>query len=767
MAKKDLFTKNIPLIVIFIFCFCFICTIYSNSINAEFVFDDKISILNNDAIRMDRINAESVLTSMKGNRPIPMLSFAVNYYFGKYSVQGYHVVNILIHIINSILLFFLCRKLMAIARYEVGWELSWLPVLVACTWAVNPVHTQSVTYIVQRMNSMAALFYLVSFIFYLNARTVTSKKQRNTFFFVAIISGILSVLSKEIAVTLPFFILLFEWLFFRDADVGLFKKYVFHLFLGSLFIGIIGYFVIEPVYSNFIAVGYSDYNFNMPQRCLTQFRVVLYYIGLLLFPHPERLNIDYDFPVSLSIVDPVTTLASIFIVLSAFAGAVYLIHSNRTKERLDRRLITFSIFWYFGNLFIESSFIPLDMVFEHRTYLPSALFFLMLFLVLKKVLKKKSIIAFTTIIFMLFCSYWTLERNNVWKTRQSIWLDAVSKSPEKARPYINTGKCFAEKNDYETAYSFFSKALTKKMTGKSLAFIYINLGTHHYRLTQYKTALHYYKKALELQKNHVDAMAGTGAVFVKLKKYEQAKKYLDYALKKVPGNILAHSSLGEMFLGQNMFKNALKHYNFVLKYNTETAISYYNRGAVYLKMGKTDLAIKDLETAASLDNQYALPHIGLGSIYSSMDIYERGILHFKKAIKIDPENIVALKGIARLYYNNKNYANSLKIWRKVLHLNPEDLITMNNIALCYMGDKQFSKAAVMYNQMLQSQPDNHIIYYNLACAYSESGQFKQSVNTLKNAVNKGFSDIDEMKKDPDLSKVMGSGFGKRLLKELN
>jgi hypothetical protein len=101
----------------------------------------------------------------------------------------------------------------------------------------------------------------------------------------------------------------------------------------------------------------------MSERVLTQFRIVLYYVTLLIYPDPSRLNLDYDFPISKTMFDPPTTLISILII----AGLVgYSIWVAKKKP-----VLSFFILWYFGNLVIESSIFPLEMVFEHRLYLPA------------------------------------------------------------------------------------------------------------------------------------------------------------------------------------------------------------------------------------------------------------------------------------------------------------------------------------------------------------------------------------------------------------
>jgi hypothetical protein len=133
---------------------------------------------------------------------------------------------------------------------------------------------------------------------------------------------------------------------------------------GALFIlGAFGFIIWGQRYINVIIEGYAFRSFTMSERVLTQSRIILYYLTLLIFPHPSRLNLDYDFPISRTILDPPTTLISILIIAGLMGYSIWV-----AKKK---PVLSFFILWYFGNLVIESSIFPLEMVYEHRLYLPA------------------------------------------------------------------------------------------------------------------------------------------------------------------------------------------------------------------------------------------------------------------------------------------------------------------------------------------------------------------------------------------------------------
>ena len=344
--------------------------VYSNTFSVPFLFDDRPNIVQNPNIQInvfswDRIAAFVTNTYRESIRVFSYFTLALNYYFGQFNVLGYHVVNLFIHIVTGILVYgFLLLTFRLPSLREKYGAVSYRAALFAgLIFISHPVQTQSVTYIVQRMASLGAMFYLLAFVLYIKGRCARGK-TRFFYFGGGALSYLLGIFSKENVIILPFFIALYEFYFFERLDVGAKGKKIIFALLGALVVlGACGLLIWGRRYYGVIIEGYKTRNFTLTERVLTQFRVVLYYLTLLAYPHPSRLILDYDFPISKTILDPPTTLISILIV---FGLIVYSFWVAR-----KRPLRSFFILWYFGNLLIESSIFPLEMVYEHRLYLPS------------------------------------------------------------------------------------------------------------------------------------------------------------------------------------------------------------------------------------------------------------------------------------------------------------------------------------------------------------------------------------------------------------
>jgi len=324
--------------------------LYSNTFHSPFLFDDLINIVNNSHIRLTKITWDSISKIFSGTiwyRPLPTLSFALNYYFWQYQVVGYHAVNIVIHVMTGLLLFFFLQTTLTLLQKQPTSFLSknsrLIAFFAALMWFVHPLCTQSVTYIMQRMNSMATMFYILSFWFYAKLRL--SPKSSYLWFVGCAVSGICAFLSKEISLTLPFFIYLYEWYFFQNLNKKWFIrniKWILLAFIPVIFIGIVHYTGMNP--TGKISAYYREWDFTLSQRLISEFRIVIYYISLIFYPHPSRLNFDFDFQFSHSLIVPWTTLFSLIIIIGLIGTACCM----AKKERL----ISFCIFWYFGNIII-------------------------------------------------------------------------------------------------------------------------------------------------------------------------------------------------------------------------------------------------------------------------------------------------------------------------------------------------------------------------------------------------------------------------------
>ena len=702
--------------------------IYSNTLEVPFYFDDVLGIVDNPSIRIAELSLQEIGNVAFGKafsqkRPVGNITFALNYYFHQYRLQGYHIVNIIIHLLSGIFLYLFIITTLSIPglmpKYDRPASIAFFAALV---WLVHPIHTQSVTYIIQRLNSMAAMFYMLSFWLYVKGRLAPENAKRWPWYSGSALAGILALGSKENAAMLPFFIFLYEWYFFQNLDRDWLKRHLKYVFGVVFLFGLIAlvYLGTNPFEKLKSLNDYAHNEFTLTERVLTQFRVVIYYLSLLAYPHPSRLNLDYDFPLSHSLIDPVTTLLCLGAVIGFVGLAVY------TARR--ERLISFCILWFFGNLLIESSVIPLAIIFEHRTYLPSMLVCLLAVLWGYRLIKIRwlgvALICFVAAVFSL----WTYQRNNIWRDPVALWSDCVKKSPQKARPHNNLGTALDDQNRTQEAIDQYLQSLRIK---PDYLDAHYNLGNALDKQGHTEEAIDHYLKVLQIRPDYEKALNNLGAALDEQGRTQEAVEHYLQALRIKPDYEKAHYNLGNALDKQGRTEEAIDHYLKALQIKPDYEKAHYNLGNALAKQGRTQKAIDHYLKALQIKSDNADVHFSLGIVLYKQDRTQEAIDHYLQALSIEPEFIEAL----------------------------------SNLALVYMLKNKNDKALSLLTKLTALQPDNAGHLYNLACIYSRQNQIEESLERLKKAVEKGYDNWELIKSDKDLINIRGSADFKALIKD--
>ncbi|MBW2094970.1 MAG: tetratricopeptide repeat protein [Deltaproteobacteria bacterium] len=604
--------------------------VYSNSFHCSWHFDDAPNITENPLLHMTKISWHSIQAAIFSDRnnpampyrPVACLSFALNYYFGGLHVAGYHLVNILIHLISSIFLFLFIYRTLTLPtfRQKYGPSAYFIALLSTVLWAINPIQTQAITYIVQRMASLAAMFYIMAMYFYLKGRVAGPGRKKIFSFLMCAVSFLLAMSSKENAAMLPLSLLLFEMLILQQDTLLFFRKNLLKLaiVLGlTLVIGLAYLFIKSGNAFSFLN-GYENRPFTLGQRLLTEPRIILLYISLLFYPMPDRLNIAHDITISTSLLHPISTLFSIVIIAGSIAGAMLF-----SKKR---PFISFALLFFFLNHLIESSIFPLELIFEHRNYLPSMFLFVPvamgLHFALQTYTAKKSmeiILSSFIILVLIGFGHSTFMRNFAWKNEKSMWIDAAEKSPNLSRPHHNLGRYYQDHGYYQKAIQEYQKALESPFINRrdSVFVTYYNLGKIYAHKKDYKIAESFYDKALALKADFPPLFNDMAALFDKEGDPQLAHEYLIKALKLSPHDLFAT----------------------------------FNLGFHYLQQGKPAKAISYLRKLPENDKSFGerLP-LYLGIAYKQTGRLGRAAVFFGKTIKRNPKNIKAHIHLAEVFY---------------------------------------------------------------------------------------------------------------------
>ena len=593
--KKSVFGsgfKNEKLL--FVFAALIVIIIYADTLSGPFIFDDLRHIRDNPHIRLTRISPgnliEVVANGRSVNRPAANISFSLNYYFHRNNVVGYHLVNLLIHITSGLLLYLLVKTTLTIVPPgKLSRHGKWIPFFSALLWLTHPLQTQAVSYIVQRMTGMAAMFYLLSLWLYAYARITTDSGKKWLSFAGCILSGLLALGTKEISATLPFFIFLYEWLFFQRRSLTWLKRHAITLAALLVVFVVLGWMYLGTHPLDNIKMLYTVRHFTMGQRLLTELRVVVFYLGLLLWPHPSRLNLDHDFSLSYSLFQPPATALSLVLIVTGIFTAVY--NAKRNP------FLSFGIIWFFGNLMIESSVVGLELVFEHRTYLPSMLAISLGVAGMFRFIKPQWLTIALLCVLTTVGSVWTYQRNSVWTDEVLLWRDSVKKSPQKARVYTNLATALARNGNITEALANYHAAIKLK---KNYAEPHYSIGVILARQGNLEEGIQYMRKALKIEPNNPTAQINLGVALLSRGDLDQAAVHLQYALQIRPDYPEAYNNLGRVQYLRGNVPEAVAHYNAALRLNPNYAKAHNNLGLALIQMDRPAEARHHFEEALRL-----------------------------------------------------------------------------------------------------------------------------------------------------------------------
>jgi hypothetical protein len=540
------------------YLFAFVClivilgAIYSNSFSVGWLFDDNRNVIFNKNIEMASLNWDNVTRTFYGrdatqthiSRPLSYLTFGLNYLVAGHGVFGYHLVNFIIHYLTGVFLFLFLYNTLRLPVLQDRYSDSafGIALLAVFFWATHPIQVSAVTYIVQRMAILAALFSIMAMYFYLKARVATGRKSRLTFFTFCGLCVILAFASKENGAMLPVSLWLFDLFLLQGVTPASVKKSLKRI---ALLLVVLGVLAILYGQIGSLLGGYENRPFTLGERLLTQPRVLLMYVSLLVYPLKSRLTMFHDVEISTGLFTPWSTLPAIIVVTGIFIIGLML--GRR------RPLIGYCILFFFINHLIEGSIIPLELIYEHRNYLPSLLFFVLPALLMVTVMNyfsyRKSIqclMAFVFAFLLAAQSHTTFARNRLFSNEYLFWLDTIDKAPLLSRPRNNLGVYLWNRGYDLLSYEQFSLAiwLNKGETLKMPAIYHENIAFYFLKREKYELALKHLLESSRIQVTPtVRTLYGLALALHAMGNHDKARFFVEQAIAAAPDRDELHEHL--------------------------------------------------------------------------------------------------------------------------------------------------------------------------------------------------------------------------------
>jgi len=693
--------------------------IYSNSFQCSFHFDDLSFIVHNPKI----CNLSDIKSwwSIYPSRPLSIFTFALNYHYNQLDVWYYHLVNLVIHLFNACTVWWLTMLILstpAMKDHPIGRQKNIIALFTALMFVSHPLATQSVTYVWQRQASLVTLFYLLSMAFYVKARIEDKSSVKNYMLFAgSLISAVLAMLTKENAFTLPFAILLLEIFFLQTKKRSInFKDYRIILsiaaILGLIFIIILTFQSrmfkpIPPSSGNTETITPLNYIF-------TQFSVIVRYIRLLFLPIGQ--NFDYDYPVSNNFFE-IRTMFSFLGLLSLIILAIFLFNKFRT--------ISFGILFFFLTLSVESGFIPInDVIFEHRTYLPSFGFFLVLSSGIYILLwnKYKYLAIAILVIIIGSNSILAYGRNKIWKDDLTLWSDVALKSPHKARPFVNRGYAYRNLDERDKEIADYTTAIG---IDPKFTIAWYSRGVAFGSLGQWDKAIADYSEAIEIDPGYSDALISRGVAFGSLGQWDKAIADYSMAVKINPNNAQAYSNRGIAYGNLGQLNSAVADYSRAIGIDPNYMDAYMDRGVAYGNLGQLNNAITDFSKAIGIDPNFAKAWYSRGVAYGILKQWDKALADYTRAIEIDPKYTRAFYNRGAASANLGQWANAIADYTRAIALDPKYTKAYYNRGVAYDNLGQFENAIADYSKAIGIDPTFKLAYSNREIAYRKSGSHKK------------------------------------------
>jgi tetratricopeptide (TPR) repeat protein len=628
----------------FISLLILLLAVYGNSFHGEWHFDDIPNIIENPNIHLTNLSLKGMYNAFhfQGDliRPVSYLSLAINYCFGGLDTFGYHLINFIIHYVTAIFLFlFILNTLrLPVLRDRYGEKAYAISALATVLWAINPVQVLAVSYVVQRMASMAGMFYIAAMYFYLKGRTVEGTKNKAIFFLSSVVAALLAFGSKETAAMLPVSLFIYDLFLIQGAERDTVRKNLKFAFIPFAVVIIIANLYLDL---SSILDDYRIRSYTLGERLLTEPRVIIFYITLLLYPIQSRLTLLHDINISQSLIDPWTTLPAILIIVLSVGYMV----TNARK----RPLISFCILFFFLNHFIEGSFIPVELIYEHRNYIPSMLFFVPVAIFILRALDyfayKKAIrwLIVFSVTFILFAEGHTVYmRNEVLKTDMALWIDNILKYPRLSRPHNNLGINYSRQGLREAGMGEFIEALRlnnyENLTIEART--EINMGNFYLNEGQEDEAFTHYRKAIWISPTNAQPYAGMAQINLRRGNVDPAYRYIKKALKINASPVEYRELFSLILLRQRSDRNAAIEASRVLQRDDNRIFPRLILAEVQWQKGIYDRAIMNLKDVVRMHPLYVQAYLFL------IDIYDKK--GDKDALGEAVSSLVHLKGDGRL-----------------------------------------------------------------------------------------------------------------------
>jgi tetratricopeptide (TPR) repeat protein len=648
--------------------------------------------------------------------PLLHSAFWVEHHLWKDSTFGYHVLNVVLHVIAA--------GLFALILVELGIKGAWIGAFI---FALHPVAVESVAWISEQKNTLSAVFYLAAALLYLRWEKEKSwaviDRPHSFRYWGAFALFVAAVLTKSVTVTLPAALLVVLWWKRGRLSWQRDVRPLLPWFGVSLVSGVMTAWV-ERTYVG--AVG-KDFSLSLVQRGLIAGRDVWFYLGKLVWPSKlmfiyPRWNVSssvwwqYLFP----------------------AGVIAIVVAAWIMRRRARGPLA-ALLFFVGTLFPALGFFNAypfiySFVADHFQYLAS-LGIIGLVCggpVAALYERRRSQTAATVAIPVIaLLGVLTWRDCGMYRDSETLYRTTISRNPGCWMCVNNLGFVLYNEGRVAEAAPLYVQALRMK---PDYAEALNNVGVIYTAQRQLDEAKAKFEEALRLKPNYTDAINNLGNILVIKDQPQDAMPYLEQALRLRPDYPEAKLNMGAALLKLNRLADAITNLREAVRLKPDYADAHGILGVAWYTAGQLPEAKAEFEQAVRLKPNYGPPHRDLGEALWELGQADEAISHFQTALRFDPEDSEARSALAKAYFAKGQFQEAKSYYEELLKQKPDDAATHNDLALVLERLKKPQEALTQYQEALRLKPDYADAHYNLGLLLVATGRRADAIPEFKSAL---------------------------------
>ena len=593
--------------------------VYGNSLQGKFLWDDEYLIKYNTYLRSFS-NIPKIFATDIGYgsgrqfgfyRPLQMFTYVIDYSLYKLKEWGYHLTNLILHILVSICVYIFFNLLYKRPRVSLVASLLYL---------VHPLNTAIVSYISGRADSMLILFMLLAFIFYVR----DINKPAIWSYSLILVSYALALLSKEASFIFPVLLLLYHYSFKKETDV---KRFIAVVTMTLVYVLIRITLLAHIILTGPHTIGGTT---TALQRLPGFFAAMASYAGILLIPMNLRMGrgmMLFDF------FDP-QVIAGMFILIALVWACLYF--------KKKRGIEFFGLMWFFITILPVSNIYPLNAYMaEHWLALPSIGIFLIAGDAIDRVYSKPRLKFLALLIIgVMIISYGcvTAKQNAYWKEPIAFHARNLKFSKNNIKSMTDLARQYEYVGKREEAIELYKRAIE---LDPAFPIPYNNLGYLYHNMGRDDDAIPLYEKAIESDPRYPDALNNLAVVYHTRGKYDEAIALYKRAIEANPNFEGVYCNLGVLYMSMGKNEEAMDAYKKAVAINPSFENTYYNMGVLYVQMGKPEEALEMYKKTLELNPEHPQANNNIATLYFKMKQYVLAIKHIDKAaslgFKVDPK----------------------------------------------------------------------------------------------------------------------------------